>query len=114
MINEVRNIRLGFLTLYILKFIEKKPLVGMQAFAALIAQEIEEKNQLGAGKSLVFSKLNKLCENGYLKSSEGISPNPRAKKKVKLFFITNKGKSLIVKLQKEQIRINEVLSKLPS
>jgi len=111
---ELMNIRLGFLTLYILRYVEKKPEVGMHPFAALIAQEIEDKNQLGAGKSLVFSKLNKLCDNGYLKASWGVSSNPRVKKKVKFFSITTKGKNFIKQLQKEQKRINDVLLKLPA
>ncbi|MBL6991129.1 MAG: hypothetical protein ISR65_15190 [Bacteriovoracaceae bacterium] len=111
---ELGNIRLGFLTLYILKYVEKKPEVGMYPFAALITQEIEEKSQLGAGKSLVFSKLNYLCDSGYLTASWGISSNPRVKKKVKFFSISTKGKKLIKKLEQEQKRINNVLSKLPA
>jgi DNA-binding PadR family transcriptional regulator len=111
---EIRNIRQGFITLYILKYVERKPLVGMTAFSALIGQEIENKNQLGSGKCLVFSKLNNLCENGLLDSRWGISPNPRVKKKIKFYTISTKGKKLIKQLEKEQTRINEVLSLLPA
>jgi DNA-binding PadR family transcriptional regulator len=111
---EYNNIRNGYLTLYILKYIEMKPKVNMSPFGALIAQEIESKNQLGAGKSLVFSRLNKLCEGEYLSFSWKESPNPRVKKKVKFFSITAKGKKLISKLQNEQARINKVLANLPA
>jgi DNA-binding PadR family transcriptional regulator len=111
---EYNNMRTGYLTLYILKYIEMKPKVNMSPFGALIAQEIDLKNQLGAGKSLVFSKLNKLCEGGYLSFSWKESPNPRVKKKVKFFSITAKGKKLILKLQNEQKRINQVLDLLPA
>lgn len=111
---EISNIRLGFLTLYILRFVEKMPSVGMSPFAALIAQEIERKHQLGAGKSLVFSRLNGLSDDGYVTHTWGVSSNPRVKKKVKFFSISSKGKGLIKQLQKEQARINGVLSNLPS
>ncbi|MCO4793475.1 MAG: hypothetical protein KC493_07180 [Bacteriovoracaceae bacterium] len=111
---EISNIRLGFLTLYILKFVERMPSVGMQPFAALVAQEVERKHQLGAGKSLVFSRLNSLCDGGYVTHSWGVSSNPRVKKKVKFFSISQKGRGLIKQLQKEQGRINDVLSNLPS
>lgn len=111
---ELRSIRLGFQTLYILKFIEKMPKVGMSAFSALIAQEIEAKKQLGAGKSLVFSKLNTLCEAGHIKAAWGISSNPRVKKKVKFYSISPKGEKLILSLEKEQQRINTLLSSFKS
>ncbi|OUR96588.1 hypothetical protein A9Q84_09585 [Halobacteriovorax marinus] len=111
---ELSNIRLGFLTFYILKYVEKKPEVGMAPFSALIAQEIEEKNQLGAGKSLVFSRVNSLCDSGHLIPKWGVSSNPRVKKKVKFFSISVKGKKLIKQLEKEQKRISDVLSKLPA
>ena len=111
---EIQNLQNGFITLYILKYVEKKPLVGMTAFSALISQEIENKNQLGSGKSLVFSRLNKLCENNLLDANWGISPNPRVKKKIKFYTITAKGKKLIKQLEKEQARINKVLSLLPA
>jgi DNA-binding PadR family transcriptional regulator len=111
---EIGNLRLGFLTLYILRYVEKKPEVDIYPFAALIAQEIGDKNQLGAGKSLVFSKLNSLCGEEYLTASWAVSSNPKVKKKVKFFSITAKGKKLIKQLEQEQRRINEVLLKLPA
>lgn len=109
---ELKNIRLGFLTLYVLKYIEQKPKVGMSPFSALVAQEIEEKNKLRAGKSLVFSKLNSLCESGHLEAKWGISSNPQVKKKVKFYSISSKGKKLIKQLETEQRRINEVITLL--
>ncbi len=111
---ELKNIRLGFLTLYILKYIEQKPKVGMTPFSALVSQEIEEKNKLRAGKSLVFSKLNSLCESGHLEATWGVSSNPLVKKKVKLFSISSKGKKLIKQLEDEQQRINDVIKSLPA
>lgn len=111
---ELRNIRLGFLTLYILKYIEQKPKVGMTPFSAMVAQEIQEKNKLRAGKSLVFSKLNNLCESGHLEAIWGISSNPQVKKKVKFFSITSKGRKLIKQLEVEQRRINDVITHLPA
>lgn len=110
---ELNHIRLGSLTLYILKYVEKMPEVGMSAFAALIAQEIENSSRLRAGKSLVSSRLNELSENGCLKARWGKSPNPKAKKSVKFFEITKKGQRLIRQLTDEQSRISEVLEKLP-
>lgn len=109
---ELKNIRLGFLTLYVLKYVEQKPKVGMSPFSALVAQEIEEKNKLRAGKSLVFSKLNSLCESGHLEAKWGISSNPQVKKKVKFYSISSKGKKLIKQLETEQKRINEVITLL--
>lgn len=111
---ELSSMRLGFLTLYLLKYIEKIPEVGMQPFSALIAQEIEEKNRLRAGKSLVFSRLNSLCNNGFIVDSWGDSSNPKVKKRVKFYSITSKGKKLIHQLEKEQERINNILLRLPS
>lgn len=111
---ELNSIRLGFLTLYILKYVQKMPEVGKSPFSALIAQDIESDKRLKAGKSLVFSKLNELCEAGYLKANWGVSSNPRVKKKVKYFSITEKGTSLIKKLELELNRIQNVLIALPA
>ena len=111
---ELNSIRLGFLTLYILKYVQKMPEVGMRPFSALIAQEIEADRRLMAGKSLVFSKLKDLSEEGYLRANWGVSPNPRVKKKVRYFSISAKGKSLIEKLELEQNRIQKVLLALPA
>ena len=111
---ELNNIRQGFLTLYILKYIEKMPSVGMSPFSALISQEIEQRNRLRTGKSLVFSRLNSLCESGHLVSNWGISSNPKVKKKVKFYSVSTKGLKLIQKLEGEQERINNLLSKLPA
>jgi DNA-binding PadR family transcriptional regulator len=111
---ELKNIRLGFLTLYILKYVEQKPKVGMIPFSAMVAQEIEEKNKLRAGKSLVFSKLNSLCESGHLEAIWGGSSNPQVKKKVKFFTISSKGKKLMKQLETEQRRINDVMTSLPA
>lgn len=109
---ELNSIRLGHLTLYILKYIESMPSLGMSPFSALIAQEIESKNRLRAGRSLVFSKLNYLENEGYIDSNWAKSPNPKVKKKVKFYSISLQGKKLIKDLEKEQDRINQVLKSL--
>lgn len=106
---ELNKIRLGYLTLYILKYIRKMPERGMQPFNAMIAQDIENNNNLRAGKSLVFSRLNDLCENGYINSEWGFSSNPKVKKKVKFYSIANKGKDLIKQLELEHKRILAIL-----
>jgi DNA-binding PadR family transcriptional regulator len=111
---ELNNIRLGFLTLYVLKYVQKMPEVGMSPFSALVAQEIEADNRLKAGKSLVFSRLKDLCEEGYLKANWGRSSNPKVKKQVRYFSISAKGASLIRKLELEQNRIQNVLLALPA
>lgn len=111
---ELKSIRLGFLTLYILKYVEKMPSVGMKPFSAMVAQEIESKNRLRAGKSLVFIKLNKLCSTGHLTESWGVSSNPKVKKKVRFYSISPKGKKMIKELENEYKRILEVLYNLPA
>jgi DNA-binding PadR family transcriptional regulator len=111
---ELNDIRLGFLTLYILTYVQKMPAVGMYPFSALIAQDIESDKRLRAGKSLVFSRLKDLSENGFLKENWGKSSNPRIKKKVKYFSISAKGRSLIEKLELEEKRIQNILHALPA
>jgi DNA-binding PadR family transcriptional regulator len=107
---EIEYLRIGYLTYYILKTVESMPKVDMHPYYALISQEIENKNRLGAGKSLVYTRLKYLCENGFLASSPGVSSNPRAKKKVQFFSISEKGKRLLKQLSKEQIRISDSLT----
>jgi DNA-binding PadR family transcriptional regulator len=111
---ELGQLRLGFLTLYILKYVQQKPLSQMSAFSALIEQEIENTNQLRAGKSLVFKRLTELEKLGYLSYEWGKSPNPRAKKKAKFYSITESGKNLINELETEEMRLMIMLQKLPA
>lgn len=102
---ELEYLRLGFLTFYILKIVEGLPKVDMQPYYALILQEMENKNRLGAGKSLIFSRLKYLRKNGFISSRLGTSSNPRAKKPVSFFKITDSGRSLLKELEREQKRI---------
>jgi len=111
---ELGQLRLGFLTLYILKYVQQKPLSQMSAFSSLIEQEIENINQLRAGKSLVFKRLTELCKQGHLSYEWGRSPNPRAKKKAKFYSITESGKNLINELESEEMRLMIMLQKLPA
>jgi DNA-binding PadR family transcriptional regulator len=107
---EIEYLRIGHLTYYILKIIEDMPKVDMQPYYALIYQELENKKRLGAGKSLLHSRLKYLSENNFIDSEPGASSNPKAKKKVQFFSITEKGKKLLKELAKEQKRIAESLS----
>lgn len=104
---EVEYLRVGHLTYYVLKIIEGLPKVGMQAYYALIFQELESENRLGAGKSLLYTRLKYLCENKFIKTETGASSNPKAKKKVQFFYITQKGQNLLKKLANEQKRITD-------
>lgn len=102
---ELDYLRVGFLTFYILKVIEGLPKVDMDPYFALILQEIENKHRLAGGGSLVYSRLSFLQKHGFLKLKLGISSNPKAKKKVKCFFLTESGSRLLRQLEKEQQRI---------
>lgn len=107
---EIEYLRIGHLTFYILKIIEGMPKVDMHPYYALISQEIENVNRLGAGKSLLYSRLKYLSVNGFLNSEAGTSSNPKAKKKVQFFSLSEKGKRLLKQLYKEQKRISESLA----
>jgi len=107
---ELDYMRVGHLTYYILKIIEGMPKVDMHPYYALISQELENEKKLGAGQSLLYSRLNSLHEQGFLKSELGASSNPKAKKKVRYFYISEKGKRLLKQLSKEQKRITDSLS----
>jgi DNA-binding PadR family transcriptional regulator len=106
---EIEYFRIGHLTHYILKIIEGMPKVDMHPYYALILQELENKNRLGAGKSLLHSRLKFLSKNGFLKSEFGLSLNPKAKKKVRFYSISEKGKLLLSQLETEQKRISDSL-----
>lgn len=106
---EMEYLRIGYLTYYILKIVAGMPAVDMQPYYALIHQEIGNKNRLGAGKSLLYSRLKYLSDKGFLKSELGFSSNPRAKKKVRFFSLSEKGKRLLKQLASEQKRIAESL-----
>lgn len=107
---EVEYLRIGHLTYYVLKIIEGLPKVGMQAYYALIFQELESENRLGAGKSLLYTRLKYLCDNKFIKTEAGASSNPKAKKKVQFYTITEKGKKLLKQLESEQKRIIDSLN----
>jgi len=106
---EMDYLRIGHLTYYILKVIEGLPKVDMHPYYALISQELENQKRLGAGKSLLYKRLNHLRENGFLDSEQGASSNPKAKKKVQYFSLTSQGKELLRELEAEQLRIVESL-----
>jgi len=106
---EIEYLRVGYLTYYILKIIVGMPRVDMHPYYALIFQELENKNRLGAGKSLLHSRLKFLSKNGFLKSEFGLSSNPKAKKKVRFYSISEKGKNLMKQLEDEQKRISDSL-----
>jgi len=108
--NELDYLRVGHLTYYVLKVIEGLPKVDMDPYYALIRQEIENKNRLGAGSSLLYSRLMLLSRRGFLKSKEGISSNPKAKKKVRCYFLTASGNQLLRNLEEERERISESLA----
>ena len=107
---ELEYLRIGHLTYYVLKIVEGMPKVDMHPYYALISQELENVNRLGAGKSLLYSRLKHLSCNGFLNSKDGISSNPKAKKKVQFYSLSEKGKRLLRRLEKEQKRIAESLS----
>lgn len=107
---ELNYFRIGFLTYYILKIIEGMPKVDMHPYYALIAQEVENEKRLAAGKSLIHSRLKYLCDNKFIISALGASSNPKAKKPVQFFSITERGKRLLKVLSKEQERIINSLS----
>jgi len=100
---EIEYLRIGLLTLYLLKRIERLPKVSMDPFHALLKSEAEK--HLGAGGSLVYSRLHTLAEEGFLKTALGQSSNPKAKKPVRVYFLTDSGKKLIRQLEKEKARI---------
>jgi len=107
---EIEFLRTGFLTYYILKIIEGMPKVDMHPYYALIAQELESKNRLGSGKSLLFIRLRDLQKKGFLHSEAGLSRNPRAKKKVRFYSLSESGRRLLSQLESEQKRISDSLA----
>jgi DNA-binding PadR family transcriptional regulator len=107
---EIEYLRIGHLTHYLLQLIENLQKVEMQPYFALIAQELEKKRGLGASKSVLFSRLKILCEEGFLRVELGASSNPRAKRPVRYYFLTTKGRTLQRELAREQKRIVESIA----
>lgn len=106
---ELDYLRIGMLTYYILRVVDGLPKVDMHPYYALISQELQNQNRLGAGKSLLYKRLQQLQENGFLISEAGASANPKAKKKVQFFSLTEQGRELLRGLEAEQLRIIESL-----
>jgi DNA-binding PadR family transcriptional regulator len=102
--------RIGQLTHLILHLIESLPKVDMDPYYALIVQEIEKKDGLGAGKSLVFPRIKALYQRGYIDGYLGASSNPKAKKPVQFYRITKEGKTLLNQLRKENQRLQSLFA----
>lgn len=105
---EIDYMRIGQLTHLILHLIDSLPKVDMEPYYALLLQEIEKKNGLGAGKSLVFSRIKSLYQRGYIDGFLGASSNPKAKKPVQYYRITKEGKKLLSSLKAENQRLQKL------
>lgn len=106
---EIEYMRVGYLTYYILHTIEALPKVDMEPYYALILQEVEKKNGLGSGKSLVYPRIKHLYQRGFIDSTLGASPNPRAKKPVQFYRLTKEGRKLLTHLKNENKRLQALL-----
>ena len=84
--NKLRQTMLkGILPAVILNMIEKQPMHGYQ-----IITSIRRQYHVYYGPSTIYPLLNKLEEEGYIKSEWNLSGRPR-----KIYALTNKGKKYL-------------------